>query len=139
VTPEQPEGPVTLAGTIAERRVVHLHVPPPRSAETFVWIRRVEQEPEQAVFRLEDGRSTTQHVLVAVRGTVMALLPGRPSVIVMRIDHLHVRRMLCGHFVSRATSRAWSALQQAFGFAAAVGAQIFLVHCDQLLALNELA
>lgn len=135
----EPEGPVTLASSIAGRRVVHVHVPPPRSTETLVWIRRAEQEPQQAVFRLEDGRSTTQHVLVAVRGTVMSLLPGRPSVIVMRIDHLHVRRMLCGHFVSRATSRAWSALQQAFGYAAAVGAQLLLAHGDQLLDLNQVA
>ena len=120
----------------AAARVVTVLVQPPRGATVVVMVHR---RDAGAVRELERPacRNPTETVLVALHDVLTSHVQMRPWAFVLCVETLQVVRMLRHQHVSRRTHEAWGRLQRAFGYAAALGIQVWLADGAELVPMNE--
>jgi hypothetical protein len=75
--------------------------------------------------RWPGARSNAERVLRALAQALDALLPTRPSAVLLEAEDEQVTRMLAGTYRARATFVAWEALQRTIGRASALGVRVY--------------
>ncbi|MFI5299370.1 MAG: hypothetical protein ACHREM_14850 [Polyangiales bacterium] len=124
---------------LATSSVCVVNVPKLKGSETYAHVVVPDLEPIVVHTSPRGGRrSQAARTIIALATGLHRAIELRSTHAVLEVDDPHVRGMLRGDYVSRATHREWAYLQQAIGRASAFGTRVYSAGVDGLVRLGEL-